>query len=208
MDSVTLAGLVKIELPGKTLLLCDGAFVKWGADTFFSSDDDFGIIGGVEPLSEGVGDSAPALRLTFLPSSAADAAALSQPSWQGSRVRLWIAEVDIATNLVAGTPDLIFDGQTDSTELVIGQAKRDLVMDVVSAAERLFVIDEGNTLSDRFQQYLYPGERGEENATGVGVGVAWGQALPAQSYGLGFSGGGGNYGGGGGGGRLNNEQLR
>lgn len=210
MDSVTLAGLVKIELPGKTLLLCDGAFVKWGADTFFSADADFGSVGDIEPLSEGVGDSAPALRITFLPASTAAAADLSQPSWQGSRVRLWIAEVDITTNLVVGTPDLMFDGQTDSTELIVGRGKRQLVMDIVSAAERLFVIDEANTLSDRFHQSLYPGERGEENATGVGVGVAWGTVLPAQSYGLGFSGG-GNYGGGsgGGGGRSpNNEQMK
>jgi hypothetical protein len=204
VDIVTLAGLVKIELPAKTLLLCDGAFVKWSADTFFSDDDEFGIIGAIEPLSEGVGDSAPALRLTFLPSSTADAAALSQPGWQGSRVRLWIAEVDLNTNAIIGTPDLMFDGQTDSTELIIGKGKRDLVMDIVSAAERLFVIDEANTLSDRFHQSLYPGERGEENATGIGVGVAWGTALPTQSYGLGFYGGGS---GGGGGGRNFSERL-
>lgn len=207
MDSITLAGLVKIELPDATIRLCDGAFVIWGEETFFSSDENFGNIGGIDAVSEGVGDSAPALRLTFQPTTTAAPADLSQPSWQGSRVRVWIAEVDPDTNQVTGTPSLQFDGQTDTTELIVGRSKRLVVMDIVSRAERLFVIDEGNTLSDRFHQSLYPGERGEENATGIGVGVAWGQALPAQSYGLGFSGG-GNYGGGGGGGRLNNEQLR
>lgn len=202
MDSVTLAGLVKIELPAKTLRLCDGAFVIWGAETFFSSDDDFGNVGALDPVSEGVGDSAPALRLTFQPSSTAAAADLSQPGWQGCRVRVWIAEVNPANNQVVGTPSLQFDGQTDTTELIVGQAKRAVVMDIVSRAERLFVIDEGNTLSDRFHQTLYPGERGEENATGIGVGVAWGTALPAQSYGLGFTGGGS------GGGTRNNENMK
>lgn len=206
MDIVTLSGLIKIELPEATLLICDGAFVKWASDTFFSSDANFGSIGAIEPLSEGVGDSAPALRLTFLPVDTAAAADLSQPSWQGSRVRMWIGEVSLTTNQVVGTPELMFDGQTDSTELVIGRGKRELVMDIVSAAERLFVIDEANTLSDRFHQSLYPGERGEENATGVGVGVAWGTAGPAQTYGSGFADGG--YGGGGIDRRLTNEQMR
>lgn len=203
MDSITLSGLIKIELPEATLLLCDGGFVIWGGDTFFNTDPVFGSIGAIEPLSEGVGDSAPALRLTFLPASTAAAADLSQPSWQGSRVRMWIAEVNLSTNAVIGTPDLMFDGQTDSTELVIGKGKRELVMDVVSSAERLFVIDEANTLSDRFHKSLYPGERGEENATGVGVGVAWGTSGPAQTYGSGFG-----LGGGGIDRRLTNEQLR
>jgi len=139
VDSITLSGLIKIELPEATLLLCDGGFVIWGGDTFFNTDPVFGSIGAIEPLSEGVGDSAPALRLTFLPASTAAAADLSQPSWQGSRVRMWIAEVNLSTNAVIGTPDLMFDGQTDSTELVIGKGKRELVMDVVSSAERLFV---------------------------------------------------------------------
>lgn len=205
MDSVALTGLIKIELPEATLFLCDGAFVIWGSETYSSTDAVFGGIGAIEPLSEGVGDSAPALRLTFLPASTAAAADLSQPSWQGSRVRMWIAEVNLSTNAVVGTPELMFDGQTDSTELVVGKSKRELVMDIVSAAERLFVIDEANTLSDRFHQLLYPGERGEENATGVGVGVAWGTALPAQTYGTGFSGGGG---GGGGGGRNFAEHMK
>lgn len=95
MDSITLSGLIKIELPEATLHLCDGGFVIWDGDTFYNTDPVFGSIGAIEPLSEGVGDSAPALRLTFLPASTAAAADLSQPSWQGSRVRMWIAEVNL-----------------------------------------------------------------------------------------------------------------
>lgn len=191
MDIATLAGLVKIELPEATLRICDGAFVKWDAETFEASDPDFGTIGSMEPVEEGVGDEIPALRMTFLPNSTASAAALSQPEYQGCRVRMWIAEVDIDTNQVVGDPSLEFDGQADSTDLIIGKGTRELEMDVVSAAERLFVINEGNTLSPRFHKLLYPGELGQDNAIGVGVGVAWGTALPAQSYGTGFSGSGG-----------------
>lgn len=204
MDIVTLAGLVKIELPDKTLRLCDGAFVKWGAETYEASDPAFGAIGSMEPIEEGVGDEIPALRMNFLPNSTAAASELSRPEYQGCRVRMWIAEVDIDTNMIAGTPSLEFDGQADSTDLVIDRGSRELEMDVVSSAERLFVINEGNTLSPRFHKLIYPGELGEDNAIGIGVGVAWGTALPAQSYGVGFSGGGS----GGGGSRNFAEHLK
>lgn len=207
MDIVTLAGLVKIELPDVTLRLCDGAFVIWDAETFTASDPDFGTIGSMEPVDEGVGDEIPALRMNFLPNSSAAAADLSKPEYQGCRVRMWIAEVDLATNEVIGDPSLEFDGQADSTDLVIDRGTRELEMDIVSAAERLFLINEGNTLSPRFHKSLYPGELGQDNAIGVGVGVAWGTALPAQTYGPGY-GGSGDGGGGGGGRFFNNEMMK
>lgn len=198
MDTVTLAGLVEISLPDTTLRFCDGAFVIWGSDRFEAEDEDFGAIGAMEAVEEGTGDDIPALRMTFLPKSSAAAANLSQPEYQGATMRTWIAEVDLATNEVTGTPSLEFDGQIDSTDLVIDQGSRELEMDITSRAERLFLINEGNTLSPRWHKTLFPGETGEDNAVGVSVGVAWGTALPAQTYGAGYS-----YGGGGGGGSRN-----
>ena len=194
MDIVTLAGLVKIEIPSSTIRLCDGGFVIWSAETFASADDAFGAIGELASLSEGVGDEVPALGITFLPKSTASAASLSNGAWQGSRVRFWIAEVNQATAAVVGTPTLMFDGQIDSTELVVGRGTRELRMDVVSRAERLFVINEGNTLSPRFHKMIYPGELGHDNASGS-ITVAWGTAQPvfsaAYTTGGGFGGGGG-----------------
>lgn len=201
MDRVMLAGLVKIELPDATIRLCDGGFVKWGDEIFDAEDPVFGTIGAVEAIEEGIGDELPALRMTFLPRSTAAAADLSQPGYQGARERKWIAEVDPDTGMVVGTPSLEFDGMVDSTILVQGEASKALEMEVVPSLERLFLVNEGNTLSPRHHKSLFPGELGEDNANGVGVGVAWGTALPAQTYGQGF--GGGYGGGGGGGGQLN-----
>ncbi|MFN7028386.1 MAG: hypothetical protein ACK4PC_03375, partial [Sphingopyxis sp.] len=62
MQTVTLAGLIRIDLPEKTLLLCDGSYVKWGSDTFRAADDDFGSIGSVTVPEEGVGDELPAMQ--------------------------------------------------------------------------------------------------------------------------------------------------
>lgn len=187
MQIVTLAGLVKIELPDATLRLCEGAFVKWDSETFDAEDEDFGTIGDMEAIEEGVGDELPALGLTFLPRSSSAAADLSRPQFQGCRFRSWTAEVDLDTNEVVGTPSLEFDGQIDQTDLVIDRGKLELEMTIVPAAERLFLINEGNNLSPRWHKTLFPGETGEDNAIGVGVGVAWGTALPAQTYGTGVS---------------------
>ena len=200
MDRIMLVGLLKIELPGKTVRLCDGGFVVWGSETFTSDDSDFGTIGALESFTEGVGDEIPGGRLTFLPKSTAAVADLSAPGMQGSRMRFWVAEINEATGAIIGTPDLQADVQTDRTVVKIGKSTRSLEMDFVSTAERLFVRNEGNTLSSGFHKSIWPGETGEDLATGLGVSVAWGveSAPRGSTYSLPispFSGafGGGNY---------------
>jgi hypothetical protein len=186
MDRILLCGLLKIELPAHTIRLCDGGFLTFGGEDYASSDQYFGTIGGLEALSEGVGDEVPGSRLTFLPDSNAAAATLSAPGMQGSRIRFWIAEVDPDTGLVIGTPDQQADMQVDRTVLKIGRGTRSLEMDMVSRAERLFVQNEGNSLSPEFHKSVWPGETGEDNATGLGTTVAWGVEGPPRgsSYGV------------------------
>lgn len=168
-----LVWLLKMELPSYTVRLCDGAFQVWGAETFTSVDATFGTIGSVEAMSEGVGDEVPALELTFLPNPDAGPGDLSQPGFQQSPVKVWIAEFDSATHALVGTPDLVFSGQIDLTQLTI-TSTRELAMSVVSMAERLFELNIGNSLSDRWHQSVWPGELGHSNATGAQVQVAWG----------------------------------
>ncbi|WP_044661597.1 hypothetical protein [Sphingobium sp. YBL2] len=175
MDRVLLSGLMKIELrDGRIIRLCDGGFVLWGEEIYRSSDTQFGMIGAMQAMEEGVGDEVPAFQITFLPVSTAAAADLSAPGMQGSRVRIWIAEINPDSGLIIGTPDLQFDGMIDRTVLRVGVRKRELDIEFVSTSERLFTIVEGNTLSAAFHKSVYPGELGEDNATGLGVGVAWG----------------------------------
>jgi hypothetical protein len=196
MDSVTLTGLLKIEMrSGPTLRFCDGGLVTWGAETFAAKDDVFGAIGSLDALEEGVGDEVPALRLTFLPASTAAAAALVQPGWQGSPVRFWIAEVNPASGAVVGTPDLMFHGQIDTGDLIVDRGSRAVEYDIVSTAERLFALNEGNSLNPRFHKRVWPGETGEDNATGLGSTVAWGTASPAGTAVAGSVTGGGGGGG-------------
>jgi len=196
MQTVTLSGLVQIDLRGgDTLRLCDGGVVTWGVNTFTAKDATFGGIGSLEPLSEGVGDEVPALRMTFYPESTAAATDLVQPGWQASPMRFWIAEVDRSTGAVVGTPELMFHGQLDTADLVVGIGSREITFDIVSASERLLEGNNGNTLSPRFHKFVWPGETGEDAAIGIGVTVAWGTQAPTGGSGATYSGGGGNGGG-------------
>ena len=190
---LTLVGLAKFELPGHTLRLCDGGQVVWDAETFAGDDPDFGSIADVAALNEESGDEAPGGRLTFLPADTA-AATLSTPSYQGSRMRFWLARVDEATGEVSGTPELIGDMQLDTTTLRLARGQRRLDMEYISTADRLFSISEGNVLSPTFHKKVWPGELGFDNATGVPLTVAWGvKGPPRGSVAGGGSGGAGGF---------------
>jgi hypothetical protein len=193
-----ITGLAEFNLPAKDIRLCDGGFVYFGANKFTSADEDFGSIEAIDAIDERAGDEAPGGSLTFLPTSTAAAATLSDPSFQGSRIRFWLARVDEATGLMDGTPDLVFDGLLDTTSLRVGRGTRALDMEFISTAERLFQINEGNVLSPRFHKSVWAGELGFDNATGVGITVAWGVPGPPRGSVSVRSGGGGGGGGGGG----------
>lgn len=190
MDAVLLTGLVALELPGGTVRLCDGGTVKWGSDRFNSSDATLGSIGTLEAITEGAGDEVPALQMTLAPPADVDVDDIADPLWQGSRVRLWIAEVTGSTGLVTGTPELVFDGQIDTADLVLARGDRTVELDIVSRAERLFEANTGNTLSPRFHKKVWSGETGEDNAIGLNVTVAWGAQSPTGGAGAAYGGGG------------------
>lgn len=184
MRRIRLSGLLKLELrDGRVMRICDGGWVPWGAEKFVARDPTFGILGAMEAFEEGVGDEVPAFSLTFLPATTAAAADLAAPGMQGSRLRLWTAELDDLTGQIVGTPDQQFDGMLDQVTFVVGLRKRELRMTIVPRGERFFNSNDGNNLSDTFHKSVYPGERGEENASDS-VSVAWGtEASPGTNSG-------------------------
>lgn len=202
MNRVLLSGLLKIELPIRDVLLCDGGFVHWRDDVFEAEDTDFGVLVGFQALTEGVGDEAPAGMLSMATPTTAIAAVLSTPGYQGSRVRLWVAEIDEPTGAIIGEPDLMVDWQIDSTRLRVGRGTRTLEIACVTRGQRLMLVNDGNTLSPAFHRSIHPGEAGLDNATGLTVDVAWGAASAPR--GVTSTGGGGA---GGAGGRSNVNAL-
>lgn len=191
--NVMIVGLAEFNLPSYDIRLCDGGFVYFGANKFASSDDEFGSIQRVDTVNEQSDDEAPGGRLSFLPKSTAAAATLSLPTYQGSRIRFWLGRVDQDAGTLVGDPELVFDGELDTTTLRVGRGSRVLDMEFISTAERLFNISEGNVLSPRFHESVWTGEQGLDNATGVPLTVAWGvKGPPRGSASSGSSGGGGN----------------
>jgi hypothetical protein len=177
---LTISALMQIDLPAHTVRLCDGGFVKWAADTFTSKDSVLGTVEAAEAFGERIGDEAPGGKITFMPPPAVDSADLKDPTWQGSRMRVWLAEVDRATGLVSGTPELTADLAVDTLSLRISRGQRKLDIEFVSAAERLFMVYRGNALNDRFHELCFSGETGMANATGQPRSTAWGTVKAGQ----------------------------
>lgn len=191
MERVGVTGLVRIDMPGGAVIrLSDGAEIRWGADVFVPSDAVYGTIGEIEPPEEGVGVEVPALPLVLLPPSTASAADLVQPGNQSAVVQAWIAEYDVASATVSGTPDRLFYGFLDTGTLVRGPGKLELQTMVVAWTERLMELNIGNSLNPTFHKSVWPGEGGEDHATGLGLPDAWGVEAPPSQFALPVGGGG------------------
>jgi hypothetical protein len=91
--------------------------------------------------------------------------------------------------------------QVDVATVVNSKDSRQLNIEFVDAAEKLWMIKEANVLSPRWHKSIWPGETGLDAVTGSPVSVPWGITGPARgSIYIGSSGGGfvgGSTGGGG-----------
>lgn len=181
MQQLSLVGLVKLEMPDGDARICDGAWFDFDGERYFEVDPVWGSIGGVEPVNEGVGDEVPSLQMTLLPPTSSGPGDIHQPGMQASRARFWVAEYDVATGLLTGDPDLLFDGQVDQCSLEFAGPERRVAMSVVSTAERLFERNSGNSLTSVFHKSIWPGELGHDNATGLSIPVAWGAESPSAA---------------------------
>lgn len=195
MRRVGFVGLIQIDFPIGTVRLSEAGFINWDGDVFRSSDDTFGVVGGVGQLSEGVGEEIPVFDLELLPPGSTSPAELSQPGYQTSPVNFWLAEYDPSTGLIVGEPDLQFSGQIDQTTLEFGADRRLLTMSIVSGTAQLLERSIGNALTSSWHKSIWPGETGHDQATGLGLAIAWGVEGPGARAGgsFGVPGGGGGY---------------
>lgn len=173
---IILAGFLLWNTPAGDVRLVDGGTLAFNGEQYRASHPVFGSISDFQPINEGVGDEAPAGTLTFSPAPEADPSVVNSPALQGTRIRMWIGEVDGDTGQLTGPPDLMLDGIGDVTRLKLARGSRQLEFDIASRSERLFLLNEGNVLSGEFHRSIYPGERGLDNAVAVSTTVAWGVA--------------------------------
>lgn len=186
-------GLLKIEFPARTVTLCDSGFITYDGDLYTGRDDVLGTLAAIESMSEGTSGEIPALDLSFNPPGPVAFTELTAGALQRSQVRLWLAEYNIATNAIVGTPDLLFLGQLDQPSIRYSRSEYSIAISCVSLAEWMFELDTGNGLSDTEHQSRYPGELGHANATGLQIPVAWGISAPPSGsggvWGGGYNGG-------------------
>lgn len=171
---IMLAGFIKWETGSGDVRLCDGGTLTYDSETYASRHGTFGAISGFDPIGEGVGDEAPAGTLTFSPDPDAAPGTINAATLQGTRIRMWISEIDRDTGEIIGTPDMQLDNIVDVTRLRLGKNVFELAVDIVSRTERLFLLNEGNVLSGEFHRRIYAGETGLDNAIGVPTVIAWG----------------------------------
>lgn len=176
---LTLVALMQIDLPHRTVRLCDGGFVDWDGNRFDCVDPDFGTVKSAESFAEKTGDEAPGGKITFLPPSSAAARSLTNEEYQNCRMRFWFGEIDPATGAIIGAPELTADLAIDTASLKRSRGIREVDIEFESAAKRLFLVMRGQALSDRFHRQCFPGERGMENCTGMPRSTTWGADNPA-----------------------------
>lgn len=178
----TIFGAVAIDLPGRQVNLLDGAGqLSFGGRSFFGRDATYGTLAAIDSLSEGLGDEAPAIRVTLFPASDAAAADLAGPTMQGAPVLLWVGAVNRTTGLAIADPLLLFVGDLDVPSLKSGANERSLELEVVSVFERFMAPDEGARLVPAYHKQFWPGELGLDFVTGVEEPVYWGMEPPAGS---------------------------
>lgn len=191
--SITLVGLAKISLAGRTMRLCDGGFAYFGGEKYTASDTVFGSIAAIEPFDESVGDQAPGGRMTFLPAASASASDLLGAAVQNVRMQFWLGEIGSDGKTVTHAEPLA-DALINTATLLLPQGGRALDVEFISRAEKLFSIREGNVLSSTFHQRVWPGERGFDNADGLARNVAWGIEDAPRGGSSAAGGGGGGFG--------------
>jgi len=175
-------GLIKIELPGgSTIRLSEGVAVSWDGESYVPRDSSYGAIASIDGIEESIGGGVPQLQLTLHPPRTASAAALLIPGAQRARVRAWLAQFDVDLGAVTGSPSLQFDGFLDRAELSRTSGGLELVVAVVSWLEHLFELNIGNSLNPGFHKQVWPGETGEDQATGLSLPDAWGVEAPPRA---------------------------
>lgn len=193
-DFFTRAVLVQIDLPGGAVRLSvSGGVAKWGADLFVADDAQFGAVTQIDGVDEALGDIAPGGQIILAIPDAVAQGSVYSAALAGVRVRVWDAEVTPATGLVAGVPVMHSDALVDTVGWRV--ASRELVLGLVSRAEKFFAINRGNVAGSAFHKNIWAGERGFDNCTDVPRQMAWGTAGPPRgvSAGGGVGGGGGGF---------------
>ena len=161
----TKCSLLRLDLPGGALCLTDGGFVVHdaaegnGAETYLARDPVYGVLGSLPSIKDGAEAQTTRLDIVILPASDTATAALSAPTIQGTRVQWWEGAINPSTGLLAGVPELKFDGEFDRARFSVGDTWS-LTIECGTQAERQLEPNADWRLNHSFHSLIWPGELG------------------------------------------------
>jgi hypothetical protein len=177
-----------------TINLIDGSgFISFAVDgvmTNFDGDNPtYGTLAAVTSIKEQVASEAPTVAITLFPPSAAATGEINQPELQGSMCRIWFGLVDEMTGSVYGEPELLWTGRLDTVKTNLSGNVKTVEIEVASAFDRLFAVEEGDRLNKTWHQNIWPGETGLNQNIKATIDPFWGteatrpSVTPAGYYG-------------------------
>jgi hypothetical protein len=176
--SLLLFVAVEIELDSGFLRLIDGSgAVTFAGRTFTGLDPEFGVLAGIDAITDGFGSTAPSLNIVVNPPTADAAAILAGEDMQGKSVAIWLGLLTPGAGVVQ-PPLLVFSGEVDQGVLSVGLGTRSLALACVSIWELMFDDNQGVRLTNAYHQAAWPGELGLEYVTAVTRQLPWGADTP------------------------------
>lgn len=199
--------LLRVDLPAMdpVALLYGTGEISYDGVSYTGEDETFGVLSALTPPDDGMGDVAPSMSFDLQTPTDAASATLASPSYQGSRVRLYVGGLAADGSLI--DVYLWFDGELDRPLLHFDRGVRVVEFDCVSGFEKFFTDTEGQRLADSSHQEIWPGEQGFLYVTGIARKKIWGPGERPEN-GIAYSGGSGAGGFGGGGSGRNTEYFR
>ena len=178
-------------LPAHALRLLNGSgWLQLGDGRQFSGQDgDYGSLRGLGGVEDALGDQAPTGNLSLAPLSDASLQQIGQPDTQGAPVQVLYGEIDRTTGALVSDPEVIFYGAVDTGHIGVDRNSRTVTVDLVSAWERLFAINDGSGLNSGWHNVFFPAELGLSFVDTVQHAEPWGakgprpdQATGARNY--------------------------
>ena len=172
--TVRLFAAVKITAPFGTLnLLSESGEVTVDGDVYRSAST-HGVLSDIDAFSDGVSAEAPRVRLTIDMADDGQVEDFLDRAFQTAPVLIYEGVLDSQTGLIVEEPEPAFIGEVDIVEVRVGRGKLSAEIDVASAFERFFDMEEGARLSSAWHESFWPGELGLDQVTGINRKLPWG----------------------------------
>lgn len=162
-DSIHVFWAVEIALSGSTIRLTDSIDVTWSRGTFSGFDPVYGSLSKVSGLEDGIETALPSPSFELSSIAKAGIVALSNPTEQGARVRIFFGSWNKAAGQPHGEPEQVFVGRLDEAENAIAPGAGAFKISCITGEASQLEPSAQRRASAAFHQAAWPGELGMSN---------------------------------------------